>query len=264
MSRTLQINYPLTLTNESDDRLKRYILCLQMVQLIVDRELNEESDETLYTELGTVASFIDLQLDGLSVLECEQLLKEFETLYEHLAQTNDYAKFEFVINQYAKSHGLKFECTDRNISQLFQLMERCKDQGLTSVLGEFGKNIIVCAIQKRQAKSSIRIRLILKQEGALVCELLKNLLKKNHSCNLNFSRTIKFLIECEQILNLADDCLDTFDDKRNNVIQVKNQYLHGLIMAAYLIKQIAKTFLLFPKQFLYYTPTLIGFYLRNK
>lgn len=249
---------------ELDARLKRYILCLGMVHLIVESELNEACDVSLFRQLGIVASFIDEQLDKLNIDQRKQFLVQFDTLFKSLIEAKNSSNFKNAIRTFSVTENLTYTASNHNLDELYQFIQYCNDKGLSDYLNSFGKGIINCSIDKQKATNTKQIRLILKREGALVCSLLEKLLKINHIQNTKLNHTMRFLVECEQILNVADDSFDAFEDNRTNIIKLKNPLLHGFIMIGYLVKQVAKTFVIFPKQSFFYTPVLISYFLRNK
>lgn len=265
MPNEAELSIPLAKFDELlDVRTKRYVLCLGMVHLIVERELKTNCDIQLFRQIGIVASFIDEQLDDLNLNEKQDLLVSFDWLYKQLKNTTNYIQFKSIVCNYVEEHDLKFNCNEFNIRELYLFIDYCNQNNLSNILGNFGKEIITCSILKQQATSTSKIRQLLKKEGELVCSLLENLLTKNHSKNPSFRNTIAFLVQCEQILNLADDSIDALEDKSKNNIQVHNGTLHAIKMLGYLLNQIAKTAFYYPLKFTYYTPTLIGYFLRHR
>lgn len=253
-----------TTVNDLDARTKLYVLCLGMVHLILERELGTTCDIRLFRQIGIVASFIDEHLDDLNLDEKRVLQVSFDKLFKEIIECTTFPKFQQIVCTYVETNNLNFECSKLNISELFLFIEHCKKNDLAEMLGDFGKQIIDCSIKKQQVNTTRQVRKLLKIEGALVCSLLENLLKKEHLANLKFCNTMALLVECEQILNLADDSLDAFEDKAQNTIAVNYSALHGVKMLGYLGKQLLKTFAYFPFKFAYYTPNLINYYLKNK
>ncbi len=247
-----------------DARTKQYVLCLGMVHLILERELRTTCDIQLFRQIGIVASFIDEYLDDLNLDEKRVLQVSFDKLFKEITECSTFPKFQQVVCTYVETNNLNFECSKLNISELFLFIEHCKKNDLAEMLGNFGKQIIDCSIKKQQVNTTRQVRKLLKIEGALVCNLLENLLKRAHNKNQKFSKTMALLVECEQILNLADDSLDAFEDKAHKTISVNNSRLHGAKILGYLGKQLLKTFAYFPFKFMYYTPTLIRYYIKNK
>ena len=264
MPQTTQISIAAEESLYFDARLRQYVLCLGMVHLIVERELNKACNIALFRQLGIVASFIDQQLDELDLEQRKNFLNQFDELFENLINSEKYTDFYKYVNSFITTQKMKFSAEDKNLVELYSFISYCIQNNLDDYLRNFGIGIIKCSIAKQSAKTTREIRLILRQEGKLVCGLLENLLKIDHSDNQNLSGTIKFLVECEQILNLGDDCVDAFEDNQTNIIQIQNARLHGILMFGYVLKQVVKTFVLFPKQFLFYAPTLTGYYLKNK
>jgi hypothetical protein len=253
-----------TTITDLDARTKRYVLCLGMVHLILERELSTSCDIRLFRQIGVVASFIDEHLDELNLDKKQDLQVSFDKLYSEVTECKTFTNFNRIVCKYVEKNKLIFDCNNLNLSELYLFIGHCKKNELSEILGNFGKQIIECSIEKQQARTTNQVRKLLKIEGLLVCNLLENLLKKKHSANPKFSTTMALLIECEQILNLADDSIDAFEDKTHNIIGVHNSSLHGVRMLGYLGKQLLKTFAYYPFQFMYYTPTLIRYYIKNK
>ncbi|MFT5055912.1 MAG: hypothetical protein ACI80H_000619 [Pseudoalteromonas distincta] len=257
------IAIPISADLVDHNRLLKYTVCLHLVKKVLDKELATSLSPYLFHTIGSVACFIDKQLDSLNIDQQKQLVENFDALFYDLWQSKYLSDFSQTIIQYNRKHNLECSCTLESITSLFTFINYCKERELKEELRFFGKEIIQINIQKQNCTSTAAIVKTLQAEGKAVVNLLENLLVRDLDAYSKFHQTISYLAYLEHILNLGDDTLDAHRDAKKGILNSALSKLHPIKMAGYLAAHICKTFILHPIKTSYYAPTLTLYYLRN-
>ncbi|MGB0850165.1 MAG: hypothetical protein ACPGTP_02890, partial [Bacteroidia bacterium] len=208
------------------DRDKKYITCLRLVELVVNREIGSILSEDYYENLGRVASFIDRSLDALTLTQKAKLLEDFNSLFAHLIDSENQERFNALVLQFIVRNGIDLNYTLSELYAVRTFIQFQKKHQLVSELQSFGKNIISISIRQELAESSAEITALLKQEGQLVIKLLESNLKQFTSNYSGLKKTINLLTEFEQILNLGDDFLDVNKDFQKRKLNNRHNVFH--------------------------------------
>jgi hypothetical protein len=263
MNSNLVIDIPLDELPTISVRAKKYITCLQLVQRVISRELQTDISLSLFNQIGIVAGFIDQHLDALDKTQQQTLAEHYDELFNILWRAEHYLLFKYEVCTFVAQNKYEFTCESLHIKDLYMFMQHCKSENLEEGLRHFGKCIINCALQKREASTSYKLQLILKKEGQAVVSLLHALLKSTCGSNSKLPNTLNLLTHFEHLLNLADDTLDAGSDRRKGLVNHRLGLFHGMYMAFALFIQLIKTFGRFPLKMMYYAPRLSWQYLRN-
>lgn len=246
---------------EIQDRDKKYVTCLRLVELVVNRELGSVLTRDYYENLGRVASFIDRSLDVLSLTQKAKLLEEYDSFFLKLIRTKNQEAFNALIFQFLDSNKIELSYSLRELSSVRTFIQFQKKQDLISELRTFGKSMISISIRQELADSSAEITALLKQEGRLVVKLLESNLKPFTSEYITLRETIDLLTDFEQILNLGDDFVDVNKDFRNRKLNDRNPIFHRWTLMKLLCFKIIRTLLKKPLKCLYYYPKCSIYYL---
>ena len=260
---SISIAIPISTDLVDDSGLRKYTVCLHLVKKVLDKELATSLSPSLFHTIGSVACFIDQQLDSLCLAQQKQLAENFDDLFNDLWQSKYLFHFSQTIIQYNRKHNLECSCTSASITSLFTFVNYCKERELKEELRFFGKQIIEITIRKQNCTSTAAIVKTLRAEGKAVVYLLENLLVRDWGTYSKFNQTISYLAYLEHILNLGDDTLDAPRDAKNGILNSALSKLHPIKMAGYLVAHICKTCILHPIKTCYYATTLTLYYLRN-
>ncbi|MEN8732432.1 MAG: hypothetical protein ABF321_07660 [Bacteroidia bacterium] len=244
-------------------RSLKYITCLEMVQIVLERELRTEMDHDLFNHLGLASCFMDQYLDELTYEQQVNFRSYYTELYESLWECVSYEQFYESIKNFIANHALFIPSNALRVSEVYALIAYCKSLGIKEDLKNFGYEIISCAIAKHKAIKSTEIRSILVSEGEAVLQLLNVLLTNAYGENPTFSNTLNYLKHLEHILNLGDDTLDVKQDKIRGKLNKAVSWTHRIYLAKYLFVKIIKTIAQHPMKSAYYFPVL-SFYYFNK
>ncbi|MFT4598148.1 MAG: hypothetical protein ACI9WM_000384, partial [Arenicella sp.] len=143
------ISIPISGDLVDDSRLRKYSVCLHLVKKVLDKELATSLSPSIFHTIGSVACFIDQQLDSLCIYQQKQLAENFDALFYDLWQSKYISHFSQTIIQYNRKHNLECSCTLESITSLFSFINYCKERELKEELRFFGKEIIQINIQKQ-------------------------------------------------------------------------------------------------------------------
>lgn len=244
-------------------RDKRYVTCLRLVELVVNRELGNLLHTDYYENLGKVASFIDRSLDTLKLSQKANLLEDFDSIFLKLTNSKNQEQFNEHIFGFIAVNKIQISYTLKELYAVRSFIKFQKKHSLLDELQTFGKKIIIVSIRQELALSSSEIITLLKQEGKLVLELLQSNLRQYTSEFKKLNQTIGLLTDFEQILNLGDDFLDVNEDIRKGKISARYSIFHRWNLMRLLCIQIVKTFFKNPIKCLHYYPRCSTYYLLN-
>lgn len=258
------ITIPAAIGSTVNTRLSKYTACLHMVKIVLDRELETSMSRELFENIGSVACFIDEQLDSLSVSQQEQMLHHFDDLYAALWYSSETFGFNKIILQFNRTHNIGCTCIPESLTALYTFMAYCKERNLYEELHSFGRQIIACSLSKRACTTTRAIVQNLKSEGIAVVSLLRNILHSEYGSYSKFDLTVDYLKSLEHILNLGDDTLDAHKDAKNGILNTQLSSLHPIKILGYLVAHICKTIIKHPIKTAYFAPVLTSYYFRNK
>lgn len=244
-------------------RDKKYITCLHLVELVVNKELGVILNRDYYENLGKVASFIDRALDSLKLRQKARFLEDFDRIFTQLTASENQLEFNSLIFRIIDQYSVVIRPTVDELQSLRTFIQFQKKYNLLEHLNSFGKNIISISIRQELASTSSEIAALLKQEGKLVIGLLESNLIQFTANIKSLNQTIDLLTDFEQILNLGDDLLDVKKDINANRINLKITLMHRVRLFILLGSQIIKTFLKNPMKCLYYYPRCSVYYAIN-
>ena len=248
-------------TTVDEKKVRRYILCLEMVEkILIDFSPSKKPAFALFQQLGEVACCIDTHLDNLDLKQKERLFYLFPPFFDSLGKSPD----ERFFNERLQELCNQLETTLYPPSwsaTLFRFYRLCADHNLVAELRSFSINVIDAAVLKSRATTAKEMLASLKLEGSSSIFFLLQLLQKESLIEIgkNKCRKLSNYLGClEKMLNIADDLCDYKKDRSKGTINIKaNTTVHHLTFGGMLLKTFVTTTirynLLFFKHFAVFT-----------
>lgn len=233
-----------------DHRKAKYIACLHMVNQILTERLDVQPNIRHFTLFGSVASYIDHELDLLSYDEKVQFRHRYPILFEQLWAAEERLEFSIAIQKSISDFDIAWHY-GQALDDIYALVQMSREYGLKEALHEFGSQIIDAAIVKHRCHDTACVVSTLESEGRAAVSFLSTYLNTLYpEQEKNIEQTVLYLSDLEQLLNLADDVFDARNDKVKGIISSDMEATYPIKLAIHFMAHVVRVWSRNPLSFI--------------
>ena len=203
-------------------RQARYELCLSFVKQVITDFISVENEfiNRQFEQLGVLACNIDSYVDELSIDEKHLLQQHFPALFDDLMEVQSFNEFHHKCLEF-RTITLQLEELNCSYHSMYAFFTKCMEYELMDELKAFASEIVQCSLDRYYAESVDELLQINRTEGKAAVEFVYSFALKTGVCELESERLKHYLFKLEQLVNLGDQLLDSYMDKKNGIIQLK-------------------------------------------
>lgn len=226
-----------------------YALCLRLVCKILDDDKLFAKQED-FTIFGKISHICDHHLDNLSPNQLVLLSKNYLKYFLDLTNRDNLNEFTKSIKNIEFELELIDNLSQEEISTMLALFQICKAQKLIEDLQVFGQTMIFVALDKRTNTNVQKGIELLRIEGAAAITFIAAYSQiSNHTRKGNL-KTFKYLQFLESLVNVGDDIIDYWSDKRKGLLSTNLGILYPPLLIVAFISNLFGVLVHFPFRFI--------------